>query len=328
MKVFENDVYGSLWSDSVPCTTVTIRPTFKTVMSVKTMLARELKWNQCSRKVDFIYNTLGQEITDVGSISNGDVIIASAGDRFVKPHSDLAERFPPPKVSVLEHKAGWASSDVGPTATTSAPEDTLPPSPEAQGANPPLNLAQLRQQRRAPAARVASGGARTVPSRGVRVPSEPRFTEEEEAEIAAASRPAVQPVVDMDTATSAELAEMVRADAEETRAFLAGQRERERQTEVQYDEPLHDEPAVEEPPKNETRAERIARLMVCGCIRAKSFRYLQIKQNTTKHRLRLRSLTNERAPDTPLDGPIPTHIDRIPLFLHQGGSSVPLLICY
>ena len=153
VKVFENGVYGSNWSDSVPCFTVTIRPAFKTIQSVKTMLARELKWNQAGRKVEYVYNTLGQELTDVGCISHNDVLIASAGDTFIRPHEDMKERLPPPKVSVIEFRAGWSSSAA---AAASSASDTVDASAGVgtgaprESCSPPRSLAALRRQEAAP----------------------------------------------------------------------------------------------------------------------------------------------------------------------------------
>ncbi|KAJ9449484.1 Dynactin subunit 1 [Diplonema papillatum] len=120
VKVFENGAYGSQWSDTVPCYMMTVRSAFKTMSSVKTMVARELKWHQCSRRVEMLYNTLGKELTDVSDISDGDILIASAGDDFIKPHKDVADRFPPPR-----------NKHADPCATTGlAPEELGPAQPQ------------------------------------------------------------------------------------------------------------------------------------------------------------------------------------------------------
>eukprot|EP01063_Lacrimia_lanifica_P022708 TRINITY_DN30238_c0_g1_i1.p1 TRINITY_DN30238_c0_g1~~TRINITY_DN30238_c0_g1_i1.p1 ORF type:complete len:873 (+),score=298.60 TRINITY_DN30238_c0_g1_i1:61-2679(+) len=145
VKVFENGVYGSKWSDSVPCVTVTVRSNFKTTGAVKTMLGRELKWNTIGRKVDAIYNAVGEEIEDVECICSGDVLVASSGDLFVKPHADLAELFPAPKISVEQFRKGMRRAALEPaspaTSRPAAPAHRAVPSSARRHADNKENTA-------------------------------------------------------------------------------------------------------------------------------------------------------------------------------------------
>nr|CCC89779.1 conserved hypothetical protein [Trypanosoma congolense IL3000] len=86
VRVFENGEYGDQKTDRFPYRTITLRPTHKTMRAVMNTIDRELAWNSVGKKVDVIYDATGCEITSVDQLTNGQAIVASAGDRFVIPH--------------------------------------------------------------------------------------------------------------------------------------------------------------------------------------------------------------------------------------------------
>lgn len=82
--MYENGVYDAGNYERV-YRTVTIRPTYKTLSSVKTLIARELEWRG-GRKVEALFDATGMEITDLGQLRDGSSIVASAGERFIVPY--------------------------------------------------------------------------------------------------------------------------------------------------------------------------------------------------------------------------------------------------
>ncbi|KPA80686.1 hypothetical protein ABB37_04862 [Leptomonas pyrrhocoris] len=79
IRVYENGLY-----DDNIYRTVTVRPTYRTLVALKTTITRELQWRD-GKKVDLLFDACGAEISDLNEISDGDVVVASAGDRFVIP---------------------------------------------------------------------------------------------------------------------------------------------------------------------------------------------------------------------------------------------------
>ena len=80
IRVYENGLY-----DDNIYRTVTVRPTYKTLAALKTTITRELQWRD-GKKVDVLFDACGAEISDLHAICDGDVVVASAGDRFVIPY--------------------------------------------------------------------------------------------------------------------------------------------------------------------------------------------------------------------------------------------------
>lgn len=80
IRVYENGFY-----DDNIYRTVTVRPTFKTLVSLKATITRELQWRD-GKRVDLLFDACGAEISDLSAICDGDVVVASAGDRFVIPY--------------------------------------------------------------------------------------------------------------------------------------------------------------------------------------------------------------------------------------------------
>jgi hypothetical protein len=84
IRVYENGLY-----DDNIYHTVTVRPTYKTLTALKTTITRELQWRG-GKKVDILFDACGAEISDLDAICDGDVVVASAGDRFVIPYPNTA----------------------------------------------------------------------------------------------------------------------------------------------------------------------------------------------------------------------------------------------
>lgn len=82
VKVFENGLYDD---DEGVFKVVTVRPNYKTIGSLKTLITRELGWRG-GRKVDLLYDATGVPITDLAQLCDGDALVASAGDRFIVPY--------------------------------------------------------------------------------------------------------------------------------------------------------------------------------------------------------------------------------------------------
>ncbi|RHW73925.1 hypothetical protein DPX39_030030900 [Trypanosoma brucei equiperdum] len=87
VRVFENGEYGDRNNDRFPFRTVTLRPAHKTMRAVMNTVERELEWHALGKKVDTIYDATGCEVTSVDQLTDGQALVASAGDRFVIPHS-------------------------------------------------------------------------------------------------------------------------------------------------------------------------------------------------------------------------------------------------
>ncbi|KPI87712.1 hypothetical protein ABL78_3185 [Leptomonas seymouri] len=80
IRVYENGQY-----DDNVYRTVTVRPNYKTIGSLKTIITRELQWRD-GKKVDLLFDACGAEVKDLDSICDGDVVVASAGERFAIPY--------------------------------------------------------------------------------------------------------------------------------------------------------------------------------------------------------------------------------------------------
>lgn len=84
IRVYENGRYDGDAYDHVH-RTVTIRPTYKTLTAVKTLVTRELGWRD-GKKVDILFDASGQEIESLQQLSDSCSVVASAGDRFIIPY--------------------------------------------------------------------------------------------------------------------------------------------------------------------------------------------------------------------------------------------------
>lgn len=82
IKVFENGFYDD---DAGVFRVITVRPNYKTIGALKTLIARELEWRG-GKKVDLLFDATGMLITDLNQIHEGDALVASAGDRFIVPY--------------------------------------------------------------------------------------------------------------------------------------------------------------------------------------------------------------------------------------------------
>lgn len=98
IRVYENGLY-----DDNVYRTVTVRSTYKSLVALKATITRELQWRD-GKRVDLLFDACGAEITDLDAIDDGDVVVASAGDRFAVPYPNtpmhqeamkLAERLNP-----------------------------------------------------------------------------------------------------------------------------------------------------------------------------------------------------------------------------------------
>eukprot|EP01062_Namystynia_karyoxenos_P079084 TRINITY_DN826_c3_g1_i1.p1 TRINITY_DN826_c3_g1~~TRINITY_DN826_c3_g1_i1.p1 ORF type:complete len:796 (+),score=213.17 TRINITY_DN826_c3_g1_i1:90-2390(+) len=156
VKVFVNGEYGSKWSDGSPHVTVSIKSSFKNMAAVRTLLARELRWNASGRKVEVVYNSLGEEVDDLALISDGDALVVSSGDAFVPPHEDVADCLPAPK-------ANREQSGFGASAGTLPVDDPQPPPRRSAGFAPP-RPAQPRAAPRPAAASPPAAAASSAPA--------------------------------------------------------------------------------------------------------------------------------------------------------------------
>ncbi|KAK7200234.1 Doublecortin [Novymonas esmeraldas] len=84
IRVYENGLY-----DDNVYRTVTVRPTYKTLGSLKTVITRELQWRD-GKKVDLLFDATGAEVAELADLVDGDAVVASAGDRFVIPFPNTA----------------------------------------------------------------------------------------------------------------------------------------------------------------------------------------------------------------------------------------------
>lgn len=142
VKVFVNGEYGDVKSDPLPFQTVTIRPTFKTLASVCTLLGRELHWSTIGRRVEVLYTANGEEITSLESLRDGDAIVASSGDRFIVPrptsvlHAEFVNK---------PHHEDPAAFNSRPKSPVSRPRSPMRSS--AAGNQVPVSDAQARAAR-------------------------------------------------------------------------------------------------------------------------------------------------------------------------------------
>ncbi|CAM40112.1 conserved hypothetical protein [Leishmania braziliensis MHOM/BR/75/M2904] len=80
IRVYENGLY-----DDNIYRTVTVRPAYKTLNVLKTVITRELQWRD-GKKVRLLFDASGAEVVELCSLLDGDTVVASAGDRFVIPY--------------------------------------------------------------------------------------------------------------------------------------------------------------------------------------------------------------------------------------------------
>ena len=89
LKVYENGSYGDLVNDRVPFRTVTVRPTFKTMGPVLSLVGQTLQWGQLGRKVEVLFDAVsGKPITSVADLQAGSPVIASMGDALIVPRAN------------------------------------------------------------------------------------------------------------------------------------------------------------------------------------------------------------------------------------------------
>lgn len=84
IMVFENGIY-----DDNIYRTVTVRPTYKTLSALKSLIGRELRWRD-GRRVDVLYDASGMEIEEISELFDGEAVVASGGDRFIIPYPNTA----------------------------------------------------------------------------------------------------------------------------------------------------------------------------------------------------------------------------------------------
>ncbi|CBZ23769.1 conserved hypothetical protein [Leishmania mexicana MHOM/GT/2001/U1103] len=84
IRVYENGLY-----DDNIYRTVTVRPTYKTLATLKTVITRELQWRG-GKKVSLLFDASGTEVVELRDLLDGDAVVASAGDRFVIPYPNTA----------------------------------------------------------------------------------------------------------------------------------------------------------------------------------------------------------------------------------------------
>lgn len=101
VKIFVNGEYGDIHSEPIPYKTITIRPTYKTLVALYTLIGRELQWNALGRRVEVLYTCRGEEVRGLDMIRDGDSLVASSGDRFIVPRV----------TSVLHHEVQSAKDE-------------------------------------------------------------------------------------------------------------------------------------------------------------------------------------------------------------------------
>lgn len=84
IRVYENGQY-----DDNIYRTVTVRPTYKSLTALKSVITRELQWRD-GKRVDLLFDASGAEVMDLSELMDGDAVVASAGDRFVIPYPNTA----------------------------------------------------------------------------------------------------------------------------------------------------------------------------------------------------------------------------------------------
>ncbi|KAG5473633.1 hypothetical protein LSCM4_03703 [Leishmania orientalis] len=84
IRVYENGLY-----DDNIYRTITVRPTYKTLSALKTVITRELQWRD-GKKVNLLFDASGAEVVELRDLLDGDAVVASAGDRFVIPYPNTA----------------------------------------------------------------------------------------------------------------------------------------------------------------------------------------------------------------------------------------------
>ncbi|KAG5473912.1 hypothetical protein LSCM1_04547 [Leishmania martiniquensis] len=84
IRVYENGLY-----DDNIYRTITVRPTYKTLGALKTVITRELQWRD-GKKVSLLFDASGAEVVELHDLLDGDAVVASAGDRFVIPYPNTA----------------------------------------------------------------------------------------------------------------------------------------------------------------------------------------------------------------------------------------------
>eukprot|EP00760_Papus_ankaliazontas_P025670 PhM_4_TR2840/c0_g1_i1/m.20313 len=126
IRLFENGVYGDVDTDRVPFKSVTLRPNFKTLSAVSALFTRELQWNGQYRKVDRIYDAAsGREISNLDDIADGDVLVATGGEKYVPPaHTTVLAR-------ILKEN-GSPSTSKPPQTRSRSPMAMAPPSSSAK----------------------------------------------------------------------------------------------------------------------------------------------------------------------------------------------------
>ncbi|KAG5490295.1 hypothetical protein JKF63_00415 [Porcisia hertigi] len=84
IRVYENGVY-----DDNIYRTVTVRPTCKTLSALRSIITRELQWRD-GKRVCLLFDVSGAEVVELGNLHDGDIVVASAGDRFSIPYPNTA----------------------------------------------------------------------------------------------------------------------------------------------------------------------------------------------------------------------------------------------
>eukprot|EP00672_Neobodo_designis_P027652 CAMPEP_0174853382 /NCGR_PEP_ID=MMETSP1114-20130205/28188_1 /TAXON_ID=312471 /ORGANISM="Neobodo designis, Strain CCAP 1951/1" /LENGTH=463 /DNA_ID=CAMNT_0016088023 /DNA_START=25 /DNA_END=1412 /DNA_ORIENTATION=+ len=106
LKVYENGSYGDLVNDRVPFRTVTVRPNFKSLGPVLSLVGQTLQWATQGRKVETLFDAAtGRAISSVAELTAGNPVVASMGDAFVvpRPNSQLFSELPESaKASITE----------------------------------------------------------------------------------------------------------------------------------------------------------------------------------------------------------------------------------
>lgn len=83
VRVYENGVYDEDAYEHV-YRVVTVRPTYKTMKALRSVIEREMGWRD-GKRVDILYDASGAEIVSLDELFDGESIVASAGDRFIVP---------------------------------------------------------------------------------------------------------------------------------------------------------------------------------------------------------------------------------------------------
>ncbi|GET90554.1 hypothetical protein, conserved [Leishmania tarentolae] len=100
IRVYENGLY-----DDNIYRTVTVRPSYKTLAALKTVITRELQWRD-GKKVSLLFDASGAEVMELRDLVDGDAVVASAGNRFVIPYPNTAIHKEAMKLSERLYRGG------------------------------------------------------------------------------------------------------------------------------------------------------------------------------------------------------------------------------